>query len=190
MLLTLFVAISCQNNKAPQTVNGIVMDASMDHISIVTSTGDTIELSITDTDPARVPGVLLNDSVQVTYTQEKADNGSTVCKPTDLTITAHSPYFYLPGRWVEPIPGMEGLQGVELQSDGTAASINMATLQFSQWMLDISNASTPTLMLSYESIGNGQTISGTDTLSIAKLDADSLILLRKGQPLWRLARQR
>lgn len=41
---------------------------------------------------------------------------------------------YLLGSWVEPIPGNEKeFQGFTLNSDGTAKSINMATLQYQKW---------------------------------------------------------
>lgn len=38
------------------------------------------------------------------------------------------------GAWVEPVPGMENMQqGFVLEPDGTASSINMATLQYESW---------------------------------------------------------
>ena len=45
----------------------------------------------------------------------------------------------------------------------------MATLAFQQWNLENGE-----LLLKSQSIGNGQTIEGTDTLRIDKLNADSL----------------
>lgn len=56
----------------------------------------------------------------------------------------------LVGDWVEPAPGLEGeVQGFSLHEDGTASSINMATLLYRRWRLDNGK-----LVLTGESIGN------------------------------------
>lgn len=79
------------------------------------------------------------------------------------------------GTWVQPIPGMtEQVQGFTLYSDGSAESVNMATLQYTQWSLP----EPETLILYGQSIGNGQTIEFCDTLAIALLSYDSLVLHR------------
>lgn len=82
----------------------------------------------------------------------------------------------LEGSWVEPVPGMEEqTQGFTLNEDGTAVSINMATLQYQEW-----SAGGDTLVLTGKSIGNGQTIDVADTLIIVRANTDSLVL-RRGQ---------
>ena len=79
------------------------------------------------------------------------------------------------GTWVQPIPGMtEQVQGFTLYSDGSAESVNMATLQYTQWSLP----EPETLILYGQSIGNGQTIEFCDTLAISLLSSDSLVLHR------------
>lgn len=76
------------------------------------------------------------------------------------------------GAWVEPVPGMETqTQGVLIEAGGKASSINMATLKYEAWQKDGNR-----LLLSGQSIGNGQTIPFTDTLEIQALTADSLVL--------------
>lgn len=86
------------------------------------------------------------------------------------------PALTLEGSWVEPVPGMEEqTQGFTLNEDGTAVSINMATLQYQEW-----TASGDTLVLTGKSIGNGQTIDVADTLIIVSANTDSLVL-RRGQ---------
>ncbi len=78
------------------------------------------------------------------------------------------------GEWVEPIPGMEDqIQGISLNADGTASSINMATLQYETWKREGDN-----LILSGKSIGNGQTISFSDTLLIKNLTDEEMSLTR------------
>ncbi|OUP07737.1 hypothetical protein B5F34_10335 [Mediterranea sp. An20] len=75
------------------------------------------------------------------------------------------------GQWVEPIPGMEGVQGFMLEKGGKASSINMATLKYEAW-----EQNGQQLILSGESIGNGVSGSFSDTLTIERLTPDSLIL--------------
>ena len=151
--------------ETPQSVHGIVTDASMNDILVVTDQGDTVAISTMDADPAKVPGVLVDDSVTVTCIGEKV-GGNRILKATELVVTAHSPYYYIQGKWVEPNPiNADEVQGFELKQDGE-------------------------LLLKSQSIGNGQTIEGTDTLRIDKLNADSLVLSRDGNVLWRLARQK
>ena len=79
------------------------------------------------------------------------------------------------GEWVEPIPGMEPqMQGVNLEKGGKASSINMATLQYEKW-----EKKGNMLILSGKSIGNHETISFTDTLTIEELTENKLTL-KKG----------
>lgn len=79
------------------------------------------------------------------------------------------------GKWVEPVPGMENqVQGINLEKDGKASSINMATLQYESWEQKENQ-----LILSGKSIGNHETCSFSDTLAIEKLTKDALVL-KKG----------
>lgn len=76
------------------------------------------------------------------------------------------------GRWTTPVPGMDGqTQGFELKKDGTAESINMATLQYRTWKKQDGK-----LILTGESIGNHVTIPFSDTLTIVSLDNGKLTL--------------
>lgn len=172
---------------APTTVDGVVLDASMNTIMLLTGAGDTLNISTMNADPAKVPGVLIDDSVKLTYADTIVD-GNKVMQAQALTVTAHSPYYYIQGAWVEPNPiDSTQVQGMQLNQNGTASSINMATLQFNAWNLTIPD----TLILDVTSMGNGQTTEGADTLTIVKLDADSLVLANKeGYVMWRLARQK
>lgn len=79
----------------------------------------------------------------------------------------------LVGLWVEPIPGMNGVQGIALKEGGEAHSINMATLLYNHWECKGNQ-----LILSGESVGNKTAGNFTDTLEIEKVTADSLILKR------------
>ena len=183
--LFLFGIVACKQAPVSKTVNGAVMDASMNNVTIITDSGDTLNLSTMDADPAKVHGVLIDDSVKVTYQVEKLD-GMKILQATELVVTVHSPYYYIQGTWTEPNPiKPDEAQGFILSQDGTARSVGMATLLYENWNLDDNE-----LTMNYKSIGNGQTLEGTDTLTIVKINADSLVLADKaGKVIWRLARQ-
>lgn len=66
-------------------------------------------------------------------------------------------------------------QGVCLNSDGTAQSIRMATLQYHDW-----KQSDNQLIINGESIGNGQSIPFSDTLMIVNLINDTLTVQQNG----------
>lgn len=71
-----------------------------------------------------------------------------------------------------PIDGQPGkMQGIRLDEDGEASSINMATLVYKYW-----EQQGDELYLTVKSIGNGVEIEGIDTLKIEKLTTDSLVL--------------
>lgn len=181
----LSVITACKQGPNSQIINGIVYDATMNNITVITDQGDTINISTMDANPQKVPGVLLNDSVKVTCTNENI-NGVEFLKAEELTITVHSPYYYIQGTWVEPNPiNPKEMQGFTLNQDGTASSVNMATLLIKRW-----NMNNRILTLQYESIGNRQTITGTDTLNVIKINADSLVLAQNSNVVWRLARQK
>lgn len=76
------------------------------------------------------------------------------------------------GSWIMPIDGQPGkMQGIRLDEDGEASSINMATLVYKYW-----EQQGDELYLTVKSIGNGVEIEGIDTLKIKKLTTDSLVL--------------
>ena len=85
----------------------------------------------------------------------------------------------LAGTWLQPVPGLPGLeQGFTLSADGKAESVGMATLQYETWRQEGEQ-----LILTGRSIGNGQTIAFTDTFGIERLTADSLVLKNGGELL-------
>lgn len=188
LAVTAFMLASCGSKPTTgsQTVDGLVLDATMNTITLLTESGDTLNISTLNSDRAKVPGVLIDDSVKLTYA-DTVVNGTKVMQAQALTVTAHSPYYYIQGAWVEPNPiDSTAVQGVQLNQDGTASSIGMATLLFKGWNLTDAN----TLVLTGESLGNGQTIPVADTLRVDKLNADSLVLSEAGRVTWRLARQK
>ena len=76
------------------------------------------------------------------------------------------------GKWVEPVSGMpQTMQGMVLKTGGKAESVNMATLQYEKW-----EKKGDRLILSGKSIGNHQTLSFSDTLTIKELTSEKLVL--------------
>lgn len=113
--------------------------------------------------------LLTTMAAATTFMSCKSDKAAT---PAATPAAEMQPALTLEGSWVEPVPGMEEqTQGFTLNEDGTAVSINMATLQYQEW-----SASGDTLVLTGKSIGNGQTIDMADTLLIVSVSADSLVV--------------
>lgn len=175
---------SCVQETKRFTVSGCVADASMNNITLVTLAGDTLNISKMDADPVKVPGVLVNDSVTLTYRVEHVGD-SKILQAEELAITKHSPFFFIQGTWLEPNPiNAAEVQGVILKEDGTASSVGMETLLFEKWELNGNQ-----LLLTSKSVGSGQTLEGVDTLQVEKLDADSLVLSRAGYTIWQFGRK-
>ena len=113
--------------------------------------------------------LLTTMAAATTFMSCKSDKAAA---PAATPAAEMQPALTLEGSWVEPVPGMEEqTQGFTLNEDGTAVSINMATLQYQEW-----SASGDTLVLTGKSIGNGQTIDMADTLLIVSVNADSLVV--------------
>lgn len=76
------------------------------------------------------------------------------------------------GSWVEPNPINEKeMQGIKINTDGTAESINMATLLYKKWWKDADK-----LFLVSESIGNGSSSIDTTKYEIVKLNEKEIEL--------------
>ena len=74
------------------------------------------------------------------------------------------------GAWVEPNPINENeVQGIKINEDGTAKSINMSTLVYKKWWKENEK-----LALAFESVGNGLTIIDTTKFEIIKLNHNEL----------------
>lgn len=185
------MAVACAPKVAePVTVNGTVIDASMNNICVLTAAGDTVCISTMDADPATVPGVMLDDSIAVTY-KDTLMSEVAVKQAVALEVLRHSPYFFIAGSWVEPNPiNASEVQGFTLNQDGTVTMINMATLVFNAWNLNLGENGANTLTLSGQSIGNKETITINETYNVDELNADKLVLSSNGAVVFSLARQK
>jgi len=83
-----------------------------------------------------------------------------------------SPNEIFVGSWVEPNPiNKDEVQGFELMKDGTAKSINMATLIYKNWWAENNK-----LFLVSESIGNHTSAVDTIAYDIKTIDDSNLVL--------------
>lgn len=74
------------------------------------------------------------------------------------------------GSWVEPNPiNANEVQGIKINENGTAKSINMSTLVYKKWWKENDK-----LALVFESVGNGLTIIDTTKFEIIKLNHNEL----------------
>ncbi|HBH49220.1 MAG TPA: hypothetical protein DDX98_11295 [Bacteroidales bacterium] len=88
------------------------------------------------------------------------------------------------GEWVAPIPGNDrDIQGFALHNDGTARSINMATLNYQLW-----HVNNDKLILTAQSFGNGNTLASQEIFTIDSLRGNRLYLTNGNKPLvyWRV----
>ncbi len=80
------------------------------------------------------------------------------------------------GNWIEVMPvSLDIVEGVTLGAEGKANSIGTTTLQYEKWETENDK-----LILSGKSIGNGPTILFSDTLTVVRITADSLVLDKYG----------
>jgi hypothetical protein len=88
----------------------------------------------------------------------------------------HAKNSHLTGTWLQAVPGMPDMkQGFTLLPDGSARSENMATLRYSSWSVH-----SDTLLLTGESLGNGERFLFTDTLVFSFPHTDTLVLGQQG----------
>lgn len=186
---TLLLAVSCGSQAdGPLTFRGTVTHLTAGQLQLTTLIGDTLTFGTADLDSTTRADLLPADMVEVLATATISPDGDTSYQAKTVLVQARSLIRAIQGSWSEPIPGVvEGRQGIELRADGTAASIGMSTLQLRRWRMPQPH----TVVLEGESIGNSQTIAFSDTLTLTRLTADSLVLSESdGRVVWRLARVR
>lgn len=186
MCAALTLASCGSHTDSTQTFRGTVTRLTADQLQLTTSNRDTLTFGTADLDSTTRADILPADMVEVLAAPTVVD-GDTTYQAQTVLVQARSLMRAIQGTWTEPIPGaVEGRQGIQLNEDGTAGSVGMATLVFQTWSMPRTN----TVVLGGESLGNGQTIAFSDTLTLTRLTADSLVLSRAdGAVVWRLGRQ-
>ena len=152
-------------SKAPcKKVTGFVGEATSMHFleikPISSNKKDTImDFTIDDNTNTRHANLVIGNIVEVWY---KEKNG----QRTAVKIVGSQAYVNALGTWTMPDPINKKIRmEVELDINGKARSIRMATLPYTSWELWKSNQ----LLLHGKSIGNHQTFDITDTVAIYKV---------------------
>lgn len=94
------------------------------------------------------------------------------------TACSHTPSYSVIGSWIQPIPGQNRYQGIQLEPDGTAYSLGMRTLLYTSW-----DQKGDLLILNGSSIGNGGTFPFTSFYRIIELTENKLVLKHKSSLL-------
>ena len=149
---------ACGDN-TPKTFTGFITDASMNTVTVENAEG-TFTFSTMDADKSEANGLLLGAPVVVDYKGKLEDGAAAAKVATDPT------YAEAVGRWTVPDPiAPAKVMGVELQTEGRALPIYMATLIYTGWE---EQGEAGKILLKGQSIGNGQTIGFTETGVISK----------------------
>ena len=146
---------------APESVAGFIADATMNTVTLRALTSEqTYTFATAEADKSKAYGLLVGSPAIVEYTGDLKKN------PEAVKISADRTYAEAVGRWTVPDPSIAAkVMGVELQTEGRAQSINMATLIYTGWELQ---GEAGKILLKGQSIGNGQTIGFTETGVISK----------------------
>ena len=186
LVLALGVVMFASCGDATKTVTGVIGEGtSMNNIDVRCENGEILTLFKGDNSKinAGTEGLLIGDTVSVKYGE------GNVIKTLDFiargtAMTCDGQIADVVGDWVETVEvGDKAItQGVELKADGSAKSINMATLVYEAWIQEGDE-----LTLMGKSVGNNQTIDFKEPYKIMKCDADSLVL--EGNAILRFARK-
>lgn len=148
---------------APRTFTGTIAGATMNTLTVQgLDGGETYTFSTLNADRSEANGLLLGAPVVVDY-RGRLRSG----KPLDATKVATDPtYAEAVARWTTPDPlDPEVVMGIEIEVEGVARSIRMATLEYTAWELQDEAGR---ILLKGRSIGNGQSVDFTQTGILAK----------------------
>ena len=123
------LALAACGDHTTKELVGTIADASMNTVTVKTL-DRTVTFTTEGADMQQAEGLLLGSPVTVEYRGELTD-----ATPA-LKVETNPTYYEAVGRWTEPNPiDPEAVQGVEIEVEGVARSIGMATLRFSSWEL-------------------------------------------------------
>lgn len=168
-LAAVLTSTACKDN-TPNRFDGVIVDASMNTVTVKALTGDdTHTFSLEEADKTDANGLLIGNLISVTYQGKMSE----VTPATQVTTDAT--YAKAIGKWTMPDPiDSTKRMGVELQIEGKAGSINMATLPIESWELQ---GEADKVILKGRSIGNGQTSDYTQTATIVEKDGKTFLSL-------------
>ncbi len=166
-LAVVSVLTACKDN-TPKQFDGVIVKSSADTVAVKEMTGDqTYVFTLENADTAEANGLLIGNLISVTYVGKISEVTPATKVSTDPT------YAKAVGKWIMTDPADSlNIMGVELMTEGKAASINMATLPVESWELQ---GEADKITLHGKSIGNGQTIDFTQTGTIVEQDSCTVL---------------
>ncbi|MEG1623059.1 MAG: lipocalin family protein [Alistipes sp.] len=173
LALAVCVFCACANQK-PKEFAGTIVDATMNTVVVEALIEDqTVTFSTDDADMTEAYGLLIGNIVNVTY------KGDLQKEITPATKVATDPtYAKVIGSWTEPNPlNVEETQGVEIEIEGDAESINMDSLKYTGWELQ---GPLDKILLKGQSMGNGETIDFTKEATIVEKDGKLMMEVKDG----------
>ena len=166
-LAAVLTSTACKDN-TPNRFDGVIVDASMNTVTVKALTGDdTYTFSLDEADKTDANGLLIGNLISVSSLRRMPEITAATQVATDAT------YAKAIGKWTMPDPiNLTKRMGVELQIEGKAGSINMATLPIESWELQ---GEADKVILKGRSIGNGQTSDYTQTATIVEKDGKTFL---------------
>lgn len=169
----LLLAAGCSPESTTR-LSGTVAEVNERTVSILPATGEGLR-SFTLPGDSGTKALLPGAPVDVEYRGTYREGVEAIRIKTDTT------YMEAVGSWTVPDPiAPDSAMGFELRTEGHARSIRMATLCYHGWSLTGERGK---ILLTGESIGNGQTIPFTETGLIARGADGRLTLVIEGSSL-------
>ena len=172
LVICIFISFSCSNKKSEaakcyhtktDTVYGLVGPGTAMHSLELCkiSPADTLWFAIDDSTDVKEANLVIGNRVEVIYKGCKDEKVA-------IKIVGDATYANAVGEWTMPDPiAPDKVMGVNIQVEGVASSINMATLVYKSWEL---TSDKDIIILHGESIGTGETFSFSDSARISKDD--------------------
>lgn len=153
--------VACGSNE-PKSFDGLIADATMNTVTVKALTSDSTQtFSLEGADMTLANGLLLGAPVIVDY------KGKLEQITPALKVSTDPTYAEAIGKWTMPDPlNPDSLSmGVEIQIQGAAQSINMATMRYTSWELQ---GETEKVLLKGISEGSGEPAPFTQVATLSK----------------------
>lgn len=153
--------VACADN-TPKEFTGFIDDATMNTVTVKALTDDqTVTFTTETADKSQAPGMLIGSPIVVTYVGKLGETTTPATK-----IVLDETYYEAVGQWTMADPLNDSLRmGVDIQIQGAAQSINMATMRYTGWELQ---GEANKILLKGTSEGSGEPIEFTQTGVMAK----------------------
>lgn len=162
---------SSKSQSTNDTVFGLVGPGSAMHTLQLCQSHpiDTLWFYIDDSTNVSNANLLIGNPTEVIFRKTKQGNEA-------IKIVGNSTYANAIGQWTMPDPiAPDKVMGIDIEINGIAHSIRMATLVYKSWEL---SGEKNQIILHGESIGNGVSFNFTDTATIATVGNEQILTLQ------------